>query len=100
MQQLLGSLENPLINWKVHLKLRWTKHCVLVSAGFVKDRSYSTIIFTNKETKIYVPVVTLPAKENQKPSTPLSKGFKRSFFRVNIKIYMRREIRQMSIDIF
>ena len=97
---MLGSLENPLINWKVHLKLRWMKHCVLVSTCFEKDESYSNIIFTNKETKIYVPVVTLPAKENQKPSTPLSKGFKRSFFRVNIKIHMRREIQQISIDIF
>ena len=97
---MLGSLENPLINWKVRLKLRWMKHCVLVSTCFEKDESYSNIIFTNKETKIYVPVVTLPAKENQKPSTPLSKGFKRSFFRVNIKIHMRREIQQISIDIF
>ena len=97
---MLGSLENSLINWKVHLKLRWMKHCVLVSTCFEKDESYSNIIFTNKETKIYVPVVTLPAKENQKPSTPLSKGFKRSFFRVNIKIHMRREIQQISIDIF
>ena len=97
---MLGSLENPLINWKVHLKLRWMKHCVLVSTCFEKDESYSNIIFTNKETKIYVPVVTLPAKENQKPSTPLSKGFKRSFFRVNIKIHMRREIQQISIDMF
>ena len=23
------SLETPLINWKVELKLKWTKHCVL-----------------------------------------------------------------------
>ena len=27
------SLEMPLINWKVELKLRWTKHCVLSVAG-------------------------------------------------------------------
>ena len=82
------------------MKLRWTKHCVLVLAGFEKDKSFSNIIFIIKETKLYLPVVTLSAKENQKRSKALRKGFKRSFFGVNIKIYMRREIRQMCIDIF
>ena len=33
--------------------------------------------FTIKGTKLYVFVVTLPAKENQKLSKLLSKGFKR-----------------------
>ena len=27
----------PLINCKVELKLRWTKHCVLASTGIEKD---------------------------------------------------------------
>ena len=27
------SLETPLINWKVELKVKWTKYCVLSAAG-------------------------------------------------------------------
>ena len=38
------------------------------------------IISTIKDTKIYVPVVTLPASDNQKLSTRLSKGSERSFY--------------------
>ena len=33
-----------------------------------------------KDTKLYVPVVTLSAKDNQKLSKSLSKGFKRSVY--------------------
>ena len=40
----------------------------------------SNIIFTIKDTTLFVPVVTLSAKENQKLSIVLSKGFKRSVY--------------------
>ena len=33
------------------------------------------IIFSNKDTKLYVSVVTLPARDNQKLPKLLSKGF-------------------------
>ena len=36
--------------------------------------------FTIKDTKLYVPVVTLSAKDSQKLSEPLSKGFERSLY--------------------
>ena len=57
------SLEIPLINWKVELKLRCTKHCVLLVAGTLNahsknDDNNNNIIFTIKDTKLYVPVVT------------------------------------------
>ena len=71
----------PLINSKVELKSRWTKHCVLASAGVQNDDADSNdIIFTIKDTKLYVPVVTLSAKDNQKLSIHLSKGFERSVY--------------------
>ena len=41
----------PLINWKVELKLIWTKHCVLASASVENDGVDSNnIIFTIKDT--------------------------------------------------
>ena len=61
--------EMPLINCKVELKLRWTKYCVLLAAGTDNDNGHrNKIIFTIKDTKPYVPVVTLSAKNNRKLS--------------------------------
>ena len=58
------SLEMPLVNCKIELKLKWTKHCVLAAAG--NDNANDNIIITMKDTKLYVPVVILSAKDNQK----------------------------------
>ena len=38
----------------------------------------NNIIFTIKDTNLYVPVVNLSARDNQKLSKRLSKGFERS----------------------
>ena len=71
----------PLINCKVELKLKWTKYCVLSAASNENDinvnNNANNIIFTIKDTKLYVPVVTLSARNNQKLSKLLSKGFER-----------------------
>ena len=40
----------------------------------------NNIIFIFKETKLYVPVVTLSAGDNQKLSKLISKGFERSVY--------------------
>ena len=60
----------PLINCKVELKLKWTKCCVLSAAGNdnVNNIVSNNIIFTIKDTKLYVSVVTLSARDNQKLS--------------------------------
>ena len=47
-----------LINCKVELKHEWTKYCVLSVDDNVNGNNIS---FTIKETKLYVPVVTLTA---------------------------------------
>ena len=57
----------PLINCKIELKLKWTKYCVF-TANENDNGNADNIIFTIKETKLYVPVVTLSAKNNQKLS--------------------------------
>ena len=59
-----------LINWKIELKLKWPNDCVLCAGGTdnANDRSYD-IIFTVKDTKLYLPFVTLSARHNQKFKT-------------------------------
>ena len=72
-----------MINCKVEIKIRWTKHCVLSVGGTDSangNNDNNNIIFTIKDTKLYVPVVTLSARDNQKLSKLLSKGFERSAY--------------------
>ena len=78
----------PLINCKVELKLKLTKYCVLSADGNdnVNHNNWSNIIFTVKYTKLYVPLVTLSARDNQKISKTLSKGFARSAYWNEYKI--------------
>ena len=79
----------PLINCKVELKLKWTKYCVYKPNDFV---------FTIKETKLYVPVVTLSGTDNQKLSKLLSKGFEKSGMNIKQKVILK--IQQMNMDIY
>ena len=72
------SLQMPLINCKIELKIKWTKHCVLAAVGSDNTNdNLNNVVFTIKDTKLYVPVVTLSAKDNHKLSKLLSKGFER-----------------------
>ena len=73
-------LEMILNNCKVELKLKWTKYCVLSAAG--KDNESANADNANRiillsKTQLYVPLVTLSERDNQKLSQLLSKGFKR-----------------------
>ena len=58
-----------------------TKHCIL-SAGSNDnpDINRKNIIFIIKDTKLYVPVVALSAKDNRKLSKLLIKGIERSAY--------------------
>ena len=54
------SLEMLLINCNVKLKLKWTKHCVLATAGAENpNKNSENITCTIKDTKSCVLVVTL-----------------------------------------
>ena len=89
----------PLINCNVELKLKWTNHCVYFAAG--ADANSNDISFTIKDTKLYVPVVTLPAKDFQKLSKLLGKGFKRLVYWNESKTQkVRIKMQEMNIDIF
>ena len=68
-----------MINCKVELQIKWTNHCILSGNGNDNDDVNSNdIIFTIKDTKLNIHVVTLTAKGNQKLSKLLSKGLERS----------------------
>ena len=61
----------PLINCEVNLILTWSKDCVITnSIGKGK--------FAITETKLYVPVVTLSTKDNEKLLQQLKSGFKKT----------------------
>ena len=65
------TLEMPLINCEVNLILTWSKDCVITnSTGEGK--------FVITETQLYVPVVTLSTKDNEKLLQQLKSGFKKT----------------------
>ena len=75
------SLEIPLTNCKVELKLKWTKSCVLTANGNDNDNDNdNNIIFTMKDAKLYVPVVNLSARDSQKLSKIFRKLFEKSVY--------------------
>ena len=88
------SLEAALINCKIELKLKWTRYCVLSVADSDNDNANCTVVIsTIKDTKLYVPVITLSARDNEKLSKFI--GFERS-----IKQKLRIKIRQINKDSF
>ena len=65
------TLEMSLINFEVNLILTWSKDCVITnSTGEGK--------FAKTETKLYIPVVTLSTKDNEKLLQQLKSGFKKT----------------------
>ena len=80
LSNLWISLEMSLINCKVELNLKWTKYCVLSAAGNDNVNDNENIIFTINVIKLYVPVVTLSARDNKKLLKRLSKSFERSVY--------------------
>ena len=69
------SLEMPLVNCKIDLKLTWHKDCMISSVNAAAGQVVSFMI-TN--TKLYVPVVTLSAKDNNNLTKQLNEGFTRA----------------------
>ena len=60
-----------LINCEINLILTWTEDCVISSATGATKLKIT-------DTKLYVPVVTLPAQDNAKLLQQLKSGFKRT----------------------
>ena len=66
------SLEMPLINCKIHLKLNWSIDCVM--------STIADTILKIANTKFYVPIVTLSSKDNAKLVKFLEDGFNRPIY--------------------
>ena len=63
----------PLINCKIHLELNWTKYCVMFNIAGAST-------FKTRDTKLYVPIVTLSTKDNVNLTKQLNEGFKRPVY--------------------
>ena len=81
------NLNIPLINSEIELILTWTKNCVLANmtvkaAGNNNDPSAivapTELEFQIKDTKLYVPVVTLSKENDIKLLEKLKSGFKKT----------------------
>lgn len=71
----------PVINYKIELKLKQTSYCVLSALGVDNANANSNnIIFTIKNPKLFVLVVTLSVKDNQNLSKPFSTRFQQSVY--------------------
>ena len=74
------SLEISLIDWRIRLKITQSNYCVLwanENDNANDNDKANNIISTMKDRKLYVPVATLSAKNNQKLSKLLGKKFDR-----------------------
>ena len=73
LSNFFRSLEMPLINCKIHLKLNWTKDCIMFSVA-------GATTFKISNTKLYIPFVTLSTKDNVNLTKQLNEAFKRSVY--------------------
>ena len=77
------TLNMPLINFELSLILTWSESYVITSmvkriANMQRDVSPTGATFNIKDTKLYVPVVTLPTKDDNNFLEQLRWGFKRT----------------------
>ena len=79
------TLDIPLINCEVSLTLTWSKNCVLTDIITTAAQGDNLAVaaptgatFKIKDTKLYVPVVTLSAENDNKLLEQLKTGFKRT----------------------
>ena len=78
----------PLINCKIELKLKWMNQCVLSVNG---NENANSINSYYQRKKLYVPVLTLSAKDNQEMSKRLIQDFKDLCITTNIKQKVRKK---------
>ena len=93
----------PLINCKVKLKLKWTKHYVLSVTGTDNtngNNDDNNITFTIKDAQLYTPVVPLSVKKIKNYKHFLVKDLKDQFIGMNIKQKVIIKIQQTNLDLF
>ena len=70
----------PLINCEINISLTWLENCIIVTGEYGNQQSKTAIY----DTKLYVPVVTLSAEDNEKLLQELETCFKRT---INLNKY-------------
>ena len=73
LSNFFRSLEMPLVNCKIKLKLTWKKECLLSS-------NHGNAVFIINDTKLYVSVVTLSKEDNKDFIDQKNKCFQRSIY--------------------
>ena len=88
-----------LINCNVELRRRLKKYCVLSVAGTDNaNGNYDDNVVSNiKDTKMYLPVLTLSVRDNQ---NFFEKDLKDQFIGMNIKQKVKIKLRETNLDIF
>ena len=81
LSNFFRSLEMPLINCKIKLNLTWKKECVLsTDDDAAAANAVNNPVFIINDTKLYVPVVTLPKEDSKDFIDQQNKGFQRSIY--------------------
>ena len=89
LSNFLRTLDMPFINCEMSLTLTWSENCVLTSRAYREANpdadpavaginNLTNATFKIKGRKLYVPVVTLSAEDDNKPLKQLKAGFKRT----------------------
>ena len=68
-----------LINCEINLDLVWSKNCVILA-----NNSDQATTFSIADTKLYVPIVTLSAQDNEKLLEHSISGFEKQLTGINI----------------
>ena len=66
----------------------------------LNNNDFDSIIFSIKDTKLYVPVVTFQQQTIKNYQNVLAKDVKDQFIGMNMKLNVRLKILQMNLDIF
>ena len=75
LSNFFRPLEMPLINCKIKLSLTWKKECALSPLDDDAANPENNAVFIINDTKLCVPVVTLPKEDNKDFIEQQNKGF-------------------------
>ena len=104
------ALDIPLINREVSLTLNWSANCVITSLKQrliaaaegtnpeQRDGSPKNATFKIKDTKLYVPVVTLSAENDNKLLEQLKTGFKGIITWNKYRLEMSNQVRNNNLN--
>ena len=91
----------PLINFKVELKVKWSKYCALPAVCADNENANPDyIIFNIKDPKLYLSLVTLSAETIKICQNFLAKDLTDHFIGTSIKQKARIKIEQINIYIY